>query len=219
MPEGCALVPIEPEAALKLVQGVAGGMVDGDVVRELTNGSAGDADPQVWLLAHTDSGVTWGLVENGTMRLSSRAVAAWPTPPIDPGSLQQLRVFGAHGEILIWRDEDHRAPMKLRGRKLLDREDGSPPDTQPRVGRRVVAASRVAPRGASVGGFTAVAEGNGRTQVVPLALSDADFAPKGRKGWYPLALEIKEYFERDPDTGCVRIAASRLVGLIRRKER
>ncbi len=57
-----------------------------------------------WLLAHSDDGVTWGELRDGKLCLSS---AAFPdvSPPLRPGTLQQARLFGRPGELLLWRQD------------------------------------------------------------------------------------------------------------------
>ncbi|MEI7644328.1 MAG: CRISPR-associated protein Csx19 [Chloroflexales bacterium] len=58
-----------------------------------------------WLLAHTDSGVIWGELRNNELTLSSDA---FPRPGLSLRSetLQQARLFGATGELLLWRGPD-----------------------------------------------------------------------------------------------------------------
>lgn len=62
------------------------------------------ADGLVWCLAHCDDGVTWGRYDAQTQRwiLGSQAEPA-VSPLIRHDSLQELRIFGCPGEVLIWR--------------------------------------------------------------------------------------------------------------------
>ena len=59
--------------------------------------------------------------------------------------------------------------------------------------------------------FSRVAAPTGAEQVVPLNLSEADF----KDGRWPLRLEVRHYKQQDPETGDVRLAATRLVEIRR----
>jgi len=61
--------------------------------------SAGGQD--VYLLAHSDDGVTWGIVKNGILTVEKGTSA-----PLSPKTLQQARLFNINGELLLWRKED-----------------------------------------------------------------------------------------------------------------
>lgn len=91
------------------------------------------ADPRVWfeaqledgafeyLLVHADDGVIWGRRDaNNALRLSTDAFSDTKTYPavaveLRATTLQQARLFGDGGEILIWR-----ASQGFRGRRLMD---------------------------------------------------------------------------------------------------
>lgn len=166
----------------------------------------GDA---VWLLAHCDDGVTWGKVSGSQLALSCDAFEAWPTPRPDRKRLQTLRLFGLGGEVLLWRAEGAGA-SPFAGRLLGDETD-PPADcpTAPKTQVYLLSADRIAPGGNASAGFTVVQDRAGRTQVVPLDIAEDLFG----KRQYRLGLKVCHYFELDDATGCVRIAASRLVGL------
>jgi CRISPR-associated protein (TIGR03984 family) len=64
-----------------------------------------------WLLAHLDDGVVWGRWEADQGLLTSRQAAAgdlqaapW-CPELRPATLQQARLFAAHAELMLWRDD------------------------------------------------------------------------------------------------------------------
>lgn len=78
-------------------------------------------DPQAWLLAwrkneqssdmpyllaHTDDGVVWGIIEKGTLHLSSQQQwqAVSRQAQLTGVKIQQLRLFGPAGELFIWRE-------------------------------------------------------------------------------------------------------------------
>ncbi len=58
-----------------------------------------------YLLAHTDDGVMWGIIEKGTLHLSSQQQwqAVSRQVQLTGVKIQQLRLFGSAGELLIWR--------------------------------------------------------------------------------------------------------------------
>jgi CRISPR-associated protein (TIGR03984 family) len=158
-----------------------------------------------WALAHSDDGVTWGRFEedSGCWRLGHDVVPE-VSPPIRIGALQELRVFGDGGEVLIWRTGDG-----LRGRCIKDAERGSPRDATdplaPSEESRILRGDRI--REDAGGGFTRVTDATGAEQVLPLTLDKAQL--RERK----VRLRVKHYWVQDADNGTVRIAMTRLVRL------
>ncbi len=55
------------------------------------------------LLAHADDGVIWGKVESGTLRLAGDVFAELEVE-LRATTLQQARLFGPTGELLVWRN-------------------------------------------------------------------------------------------------------------------
>lgn len=55
-----------------------------------------------WLLAHCEDGAIWGLVEHGRLALSCEAFPRGGLA-LRWAALVQARLFGAHGEVLVWR--------------------------------------------------------------------------------------------------------------------
>ena len=161
-------------------------------------------DPGPWLLAHLDGGVVWGRLDGGRWRLSCQAYPEH-SPPLELAALQQARVFGPDGEVLVWRDGS-----KLAGRRLVDDPAAGaapwdPPYKEEQLvllGDRLVAAHPSEP-------FSLVGDASGSRQAVPLRCQKRDFA--GDR--WPLRLTVRHYFTVDPVTGAARVAASRLVHL------
>lgn len=147
-----------------------------------------------WLLAHCDEGVVWGRRDGDRWTLSGSAFPR-ASPPLLQHGVQQLRVFGEEGELLVWRHDG-----ALRARWLTDGSHVAPtalrPDDEDRL---LLGQSRE-----SLGGFTLLEDEAGARQVVPLAQ-----VAKGRRP----TLRVRHYFERDGESGAVRVAASRLVAL------
>ncbi len=82
----------------------------------------------IYLLAHADDGVIWGkLQSDGTLKTSAEAaqgnsIAENICPPLRLRTLQQARLFGKDGELLLWRDGDN----VFHARLIVDvKDDGA----------------------------------------------------------------------------------------------
>jgi len=160
----------------------------------------------VWALAHSDDGVTWGRHDTSAKvwRLGNQAVPE-VSPHIRPEALQELRLFGEAGEVLIWRTD-----AGLRGRMLLDAASGADRSNDS-DSLRASDESRIL-RGDHViqqceHGFSHVGDRTGAEQVLPLDVTKEQLQAA------QVRLEVRHYYESDADTGAVRIAATRLVTL------
>jgi CRISPR-associated protein (TIGR03984 family) len=149
-----------------------------------------------WVLFHCDDGITWGRVDGARWRLGSELFPE-TSPRPSQLSIQELRMFCRAFEVLIWRTQD-----RYRGRVLRDVERSSVsgpvgPDEEerPLLGDHVIEHRD---------GFTLVEDGSGAEQVLPLRLSPGSISTRPQ-------LVVRHYFARDERTGCVRVAASRLV--------
>jgi CRISPR-associated protein (TIGR03984 family) len=163
-----------------------------------------------WLLAHCDDGVTWGYRRGDRWKIASDSLPDL-CPQITSINLQQLRLFGNDsGELLAWRVDGG-----FQGRTLQDEARDLADWAEPMTESRVLVGDRKF--GESLDGFTVVGDGYGSRHAVPIECTDEDFGTEGRSPYHPLRMTIKHYFNRDEQTGVVRIAASRLVSI--RKER
>jgi CRISPR-associated protein (TIGR03984 family) len=154
-----------------------------------------------WLLAHADDGVIWGQrQEDGTLLLSSDVfddASEYPSVAVELRALtlQQARVFGPGGEILIWRtDEGFAARLLVDGQPDLE----TLPDERHllwHLGNPV----KVDPEA----GFALLQEGQQGQRHAPPVI------PKGRRR---PALVVRHYVDYD-EQGQAFIALSRLVGL------
>ncbi len=148
-----------------------------------------------WLLAHTDSGVIWGELRNNELTLSSDA---FPRRGLSlrGETLQQARLFGAAGELLLWRgpDEQWHATTRHDGEgeagEYFDEDYvlwGFKEEQPPR------------------GGFCELREGaEGIIHAPPLQHTPSD---KQRAH-----LTMRHYLQHDA-SGVIRIVAGRLLGL------
>jgi CRISPR-associated protein (TIGR03984 family) len=159
-----------------------------------------------WLLAHSETGVTWGEVRNG--RLVTPKTGA---PKLETSTLWQARLFGLHLEMLVWRDGDG----LFKARVITDQPVAASED------ERLLANYRLAfdepqmlwgDTAAQVDeGFTAMSDGaEGLVHIVPFA--SVDTRPDDRSSQRPLRLMVRHYVDVD-EAGFHRIAASRLTDL------
>ena len=81
--------------------------VNGDVTEVLRS----EAKNYHYLLAHTEGGVVWGRVNDGTLTLAPGADAMFTAK-----TLQEARLFGDVGELHVWRVGD----AAFRGRRLSE---------------------------------------------------------------------------------------------------
>ncbi len=151
-----------------------------------------------WLLVHADDGVIWGRRQpDGSLLLSSDVFdfkSRYPAIAVElrAPTIQQARLFGKEGELLIWREG-----MRLRGRIIRDGE--AAPDTAWQEQHLLWGIAH----GQPVEGFTLLVEGKqGPQQAVPLAVSGRQRA----------ALTVRHYVAADED-GRAAIVLSRLVDL------
>lgn len=148
-----------------------------------------------WLLAHADDGVVWGRVDAAGLHTSSQ-VAPEVSPPLRAATLQQARLFGPGGELLLWRSDDG-----WQARLLSDGVLGSDYCDEDQIVWGTEAQ-------AMDDGFTLLREGSEeRLHAVPLT-ADSPAAKERR-----IRLCVRHYLDYNED-GEARIAASRLLDLV-----
>jgi CRISPR-associated protein (TIGR03984 family) len=155
------------------------------------------SEGMAWLLAHADDGVIWGRMQpDGALILSSDVAELPPKyPAIAVGlrakTLQQARIFGPAGELLVWR-----AGNGFRGRCIMDGGDAPADAWQEQHllwGMRAMAAAD----------FTVLQEGQqGPVHAVPLSV------PGGKRA----ALTVRHYVDSGDQNQAV-VSVSRLVRL------
>jgi CRISPR-associated protein (TIGR03984 family) len=178
------------------------------VIAWVNGGTAiAEVSATAWLLAHCDNGVAWGKRED---QQSPWLLSNVPFPKISPllteENLQQLRLFGAEREVLVWRTETGFAGRVLEDDgAVFSNDDPLRPKQEPHVlvGDRLLAGP--------VDGFSLVGDARGSRHAVPVECTGEDFLQKGRP-YTPWRLQVRHYFTQEA-SGVVRVAASRLVNL------
>ncbi len=165
-------------------------------------------DDMPWLLAHADDGVIWGKRDaEGKFKLSSdvfKDAQRYPAVAVKlrAQTLQQARVFGPGGELLLWRTEDGFAARMI--------EDGPelPSDALYYDEEHLLwgLGSAIETRD----GFTYLSEGQQGLRHAP-PVSVAAVRNTGR-----LALLVRHYVDYDDDEGQAFVKLSRLVKLVER---
>lgn len=148
-----------------------------------------------YFLAHDDDGVIWGRIDEGKLWLSGEAFPDDVAVPLRSLTLQQARLFGEAGELLIWRVEDggwngrYLSDTDVANEDMLDEthllwgEASDPPGPQD--------------------GFVLMRDGvQGLLHAPPLKLARGERA----------ALQVRHFLAYD-DEGQAYIALSRLVAV------
>lgn len=153
-----------------------------------------------WLLAHTDSGVIWGDVRDDGLHLSCEAFKIAGVA-LDRETLQQGRLFGETGELLLWQ-----GATGWRASLRRDAVEGA--RTTPYLNEMHLLWGTK--KNDEQDGFLLLEEGHqGIIHAPPLATAPARTCRA--------ALQVRHYLSEETDTGMLRITASRLVGLLEPK--
>ncbi len=148
-----------------------------------------------WLLAHCESGVTWGRFQDERWHLGSEAFPDLCPRPAQ-ATLLEIRIFSQPEEILIWKTGTSLHGRILRDAASINHDDPCRPENE----SRLLLAGRVIDNS---DGFSRVGNGIGAEQALPLAVAEPpDPWPR---------LVVRHYFARDERTGAVRVIATRLV--------
>ncbi|AFZ60968.1 TIGR03984 family CRISPR-associated protein [Anabaena cylindrica FACHB-243] len=160
-----------------------------------------------YVLAHAEDGVIWGNfeVESGILKTSNQAFPEYDFPALRLSTLQQCRIFGEAGEILLWNSNStwrSRLILQSQVSELLKQEKiGLIPESQILWGTQ----------GKENGNFTLLSDGSqGLKYAAPI--TGMTVSQDKQKQYRPLRLEVHHYFCYDQD-GVARIFLSRLVSL------
>lgn len=152
-----------------------------------------------YLLAHADDGVIWGYFKQEELITSNCVLSQ--SPPLRVSTLQQCRVFGTAGEVLLWK-AGNQWRSRFIGNPDLDRIE----EEQVLWGTHGHEHKNE--------GFTVLQDGSqGLSHAVPLTGIKFD---KDRKT-HPIRLKVYHYIKYDDD-GVARINLSRLVDLTTRSK-
>jgi CRISPR-associated protein (TIGR03984 family) len=152
-----------------------------------------------YLLAHADDGVIWGYFSEGKLAIAREVFPQFPELRLS--TLQQCRIFGVNGEVLLWRTE-----KGWRSRMISDSSTEAQ-DLDIIIENQVLWGTQGSQ---PQGGFTSLSDGQQELHhAVPLTNIQFDDAKKLTR---PVRLKVKHYIEYDDD-GLARIGLSRLVDL------
>ncbi len=161
-----------------------------------------------YLLAHADDGVMWGKFQLKEGKNSNHYILKTSEKPqLRLSTLQQCRIFGETGEILLWNINNQWNARLISQTKisqlLQDRQIGSITEEQILWGTQ----------GKINGDFTLLSDGTqGLRHSVPIIVEEKYFSPNKKELYRPVRLEVHHYFNYDND-GLARIFTSRLVSL------
>lgn len=151
-----------------------------------------------WLLAHADNGVIWGELRVDGLHLSSDAFGP-DELRLDWETLQQARLFGAAGELRLWKGPAGWQAYRLR--------DGAGQSVEYLDEEHLLWGTRAVEER---DGFTAVVEGSQGILHAPPIRS----APiKETKHEARARLKVRHYIHED-EAGVAQIVESRLVALL-----
>ncbi|MCL1473248.1 CRISPR-associated protein Csx19 [Argonema antarcticum] len=153
-----------------------------------------------YLLAHADDGVIWGRFDNGKLTIANEVFTKpdFYFPPLRLSTLQQCRIFGQQGEVLLWKYGE-----KWKWRFIGNPQEDFIPESQILWGTQLEEEPK--------NGFTLVSDGSqGLKHAVPLI--NIPFSPDKKNLYRPIRLEVRHYIDYD-DSGVAKIYLSRLVDL------
>jgi CRISPR-associated protein (TIGR03984 family) len=162
-----------------------------------------------YLLAHADDGVIWGRfdVKTGNLFTAKQAFPECNFPLLRLLTLQQCRLFGEAGEIMLWNSDGQwhaRLILQIQALQLLQSKQ---------IG--VITEEQIlwGTQGKRNGNFTLLSDGfQGLKHAVPIAVEESYFSTNKKELYRPVRLELHHYFSHDKD-GIARIFLSRLVSL------
>ncbi|MCP2727178.1 type III-D CRISPR-associated protein Csx19 [Limnofasciculus baicalensis] len=166
-----------------------------------------------YLLAHAEDGVIWGHfdIDSGTLTTAREIFIECNFPKLCLNTLQQCRVFGEAGEVLLWNSNGEwrsRPVLQSKVSELIAQDKiGLIPETQILWGTQ----------GKTNGNFTLLSDGSqGLKHAVPIPVEESYFRKDKNELYRPVRLEVNHYFCYNSD-GVARIFLSRLVSLKKEK--
>lgn len=179
---------------------------DDDDLRSWLESQAPSVSAQTsYLLAHGEDGVIWGRFDNEKLTTAEKIFhkpdLKVDLPELRLLTLQQCRIFGLNGEILLWRISE----TKFKWRPIGNPNEDKIPESQILWGTN----------GIKRGNFTLLWDGSqGLKHAVPFA----DIELNGDRLINPVRLLVHHYIKYEEETGLARIYLSRLVDLTTKLE-
>ncbi|GAA6618076.1 CRISPR-associated protein Csx19 [Scytonema sp. NUACC26] len=165
-----------------------------------------------YLLAHAEDGVIWGRFDRNKLTTAEQ-VFYQPNfdvnfPKLRLQTLQQCRIFGEQGEILLWRTDRGWKSRLVQNNSNVEhiKEVQILWGTQKEKGKNGQDGEK--------DGFTLLSDGSqGLKHAVPLTVISSYFNQEKKKLYRPVHLVINHYINYDEYTGIGQIFLSRLVSL------
>lgn len=149
---------------------------------------------ETWLLAYAEDGVIWGKLANGKLMLPKS-----DTPTLSPLTLLEARLFGADGEIHIWRTDGGFSACRVTDTPA---ESGAFDEIQRLWGTA---------SDGTADGFTQLVDGQEELRhAVPVEIPN-DYFTTQHPRYHPALIQTRHYFAIDEKTGVATVALSRLV--------
>lgn len=187
--------------------------LDDDLVTWLESQAAeANLGPQVWLLAHAFDGIIWGYINRmGKLQLSTDTKPS-TSPPLASLTLMEARLFGANGEIHLWRNQDASTDSLFNACYVWDVAGDAVTEEHGDAFDEFQLLWGTEAEGA-YNGFTLLNDGQeGLRHAVPIEVPASTFDAK-RPSYRPVSLCVRHYLDYRADTGESYIAMARLVGI------
>lgn len=167
---------------------------DDDLYKWLESQAPSVSEQIPYLLAHAEDGVIWGRFDDGKLTIANKVFTESNFPNLRLCTLQQCRIFGKQGEVLLWKCGE-----KWKWRSLGDLAEDKIEERQILWGTH----------GEIRDNFTLLWDGSqGLKHAVPLRIVIGG----DRKLDKPVRLVVNHYIHYNED-GFARIYLSRLVDL------
>lgn len=179
---------------------------DDDYLRSWLESQAPFVSAQTpYLLAHGEDGIIWGRFDTQKLTTAEKIFHKRDfkvdLPKLRLLTLQQCRIFGRNGEILLWRISE----TKFKWRFIGNPNEDKIPESQILWGTN----------GIKRDNFTLLWDGSqGLKHAVPFA----DIELNGDRLINPVRLLVHHYIQYEQETGLARIYLSRLVDLTTKQE-
>lgn len=169
-----------------------------------------------YLLAHAEDGVIWGRFDNSQLttadEIFDKDFFGVDLPALRSSTLQQCRIFGEKGEILLWQSESGWESRFIQDNPEVDyiQEMQILWGTQKEIGENGGDGEKDA--------FTLLSDGSqGLKHAVPISVEEDYFSKNKQKLYRPVRLLVHHYITYE-DSGIARIFLSRLVSLRKVKQ-